>query len=145
MNWDIRSLFSILDPISRIYVFSQLLTAIWMIAIPFRVSHWLRRQRARGIQVAEITQRRLSGLESHLRQFFTLNVIFFCACVSNQILLGVRSMETLTRNPNIDAVPPFDALFAVSQLGFVGLAVIHSARWFVSAKVMRSREEWKQF
>jgi hypothetical protein len=141
MNWDIRSLFSILDPISRIYVFSLLLSAIWMIAIPLWVSYWLRRQRARGIQSVEIIHGRLARLEGHLRQFFTLNVISFCACLSNQILQGIRLEEAITVNPNIDVVPPFDGLSAISQFGFVGLGLIHSVRWFVSAKAMQYRDK----
>jgi hypothetical protein len=137
IGWDIRALFSILDPFSRFYVLFLLCTAIAVIAAPFRLIHWIRSLQSNGDQDARVIHVRLASIERNVRELFYLNVIFLCACFCSQLLLGIREEVSLIRNPNMDIIGPFDVVLTIADLGFAALILIHCMRWWVSSQIAR--------
>lgn len=134
-NWDLRSLLTVLDSTSRLYVLFVIFAAVWTTLIPIRIAFWMRRGKTEPAQAAAAVRVRLVVLNRNLSKLFSLNLILFGGCFCNQLLMGIRSEWFFRCNPNMDVIGSFDGLVFLSLLGFTGLALIHCVRWFVSTKI----------
>jgi len=135
MSWDVRALFAVLDLTSRIYVFFVVLSGIWGVAAWVRFSLGIRSLRAEGSSSRNQTLERFEAAKDNLHQFFVLTFLFFGACFCNQLFFGLRSMSPIYRGMDVDTSPPFDALFAVTQLSFSVLVLLQIIHWHMSAKL----------
>lgn len=138
-NWDLRPIFSIFGPLSRICVVFMTFTLLGMLILSFRLLGWGLWQRGHPRDFLM----RLRKLEHHLRQHFWLNVILLIAGACDQLFWGIRSQFQLMRNPNLDIVSPFDGLPVIIDLGFAVLAVIHCLRWWISIQIAKTAEASK--
>jgi hypothetical protein len=141
---DWRSIFSILDPVSRLYVLFLVCTGIWSVIASFRLFVATRHLRIENQQVAENNHARLAAQRHNLQELLLLTLLLFGFCFFTELIRGLRGWRYAFCNPQADMSPPFDALLWLSQLSFGVMVLIQCLRWCVSAKLDRVFRNWKQ-
>ena len=142
IQWDIRALFSILDPVSRLYMLFLICTATWAIAALPRFLLWIRGTQSSEIQTVRAIQAKLAAQQRNLCELLLLVALLFGFIFFMELTSALRSWEYVKCNPQADVVGPFDGLLSVSQLTFGVLTLIQCIRWYMSAKFARVRRDW---
>ncbi len=142
IQWDIRALFSILDPVSRLYMLFLICTATWVIAALPRFLLWIRGTQSSEIQTVRAIQAKLAAQQRNLCELLLLVALLFGFIFFMELTSALRSWEYVKCNPQADVVGPFDGLLSVSQLTFGVLTLIQCIRWYMSAKFARVRRDW---
>ena len=142
IRWDVRALFSILEPISLLYLFFLGCTAIWVIAALLSFLRWIRRVQLSDIQAVKPIQAKLAAQQLNLCELLLMAALLFGFTFFMELTSALRGWEYDKCNPQADVVGPFDGLLSVSQLTFGVFALIQCVRWYMSAKFARIRRDW---